>query len=135
MTGSEGVAENNAAPPPPWWEAVLRDEFGAEDGSFLIQLRIDLEWDRTAFSRLAGAMQACCEDKAGRSGEECLARWLAEGFWYVPSFTRDWTSHDAWRDYVARDPDYHAACLTRLDELAYWFFVGESPLLIPMAPL
>ena len=30
---------------------VLKQEFDAEEGSFLLRLRGDLEWDRAAFTR------------------------------------------------------------------------------------
>jgi hypothetical protein len=39
---------------------LVRREFSAEDGSFLLQLRIDLHWDRHAFSRLEQAMRRVC---------------------------------------------------------------------------
>ncbi|WP_327576965.1 MULTISPECIES: hypothetical protein [unclassified Streptomyces] len=35
---------------------VLRREFGAAEGSFLLRLRGDLEWDRAAFTCLERAM-------------------------------------------------------------------------------
>lgn len=41
--------------------SVLRQEFDAEEGSFLLRLRGDLEWDRAAFTRLERAMRAACE--------------------------------------------------------------------------
>ena len=31
---------------------VLRREFGAEEGSFLLKLRCEMEWDKKAFSPL-----------------------------------------------------------------------------------
>lgn len=37
---------------------VLRREFDAEEGSFLLRLRGDLEWDRAAFTSLERAMRA-----------------------------------------------------------------------------
>ncbi|MBC8104562.1 MAG: hypothetical protein H7Z41_18460 [Cytophagales bacterium] len=116
----------------PDWEQTLRDEFGAEEGSFLIRLRIELEWDRAAFTRLTQAMEECCR---ARADEDLLPRWMAEGFWYVPSFTRGHTNHPAWKSYLATDPDYYKAGRERLDDLAFWFFLGESPSLLPFAPL
>ncbi|WP_344978752.1 hypothetical protein [Streptosporangium fragile] len=41
---------------------LLRREFDAEDGSFLVQLRCDLQWDRQAFSRLEQAMRRVCAE-------------------------------------------------------------------------
>lgn len=39
---------------------LLRREFSAGEGSFLLQFRIDLHWDRNAFSRLEQAMRRIC---------------------------------------------------------------------------
>jgi hypothetical protein len=101
---------------------VLNREFSAEDGSFLIQMRTNLTWDKVAFSRLVTAMEACC--KAGE-GQEKLERWLAEGFWYVSWFVRKWTTHPNFPR--PQPPEYHEKALERLDDLAYWFFFGDSP--------
>jgi hypothetical protein len=56
---------------------LLRREFGAEDGSFLLQLRVDLLWDRAAFSRLEQAMRRVC---ASQESRQQLGHWLVEGF-------------------------------------------------------
>ena len=57
---------------------LLRHEFNAGDGSFLIQLRVDLHWDRHAFSRLEQAMRRVCGQQDPR---EQLDRWLVDGYW------------------------------------------------------
>jgi hypothetical protein len=101
---------------------VLRNEFEAGEGSFLIQLRPHLVWDQTSFTRLILAMQRCCEEF---SGAENLDRWMAQGFWYVPSAVRDWTMHENFPR--LHPPDYYDKAYRRLDDLAYWFFLGESP--------
>ncbi len=41
--------------------AVLRREFSAEEGTFLLQLRVKLHWDKEAFDRLTEAMFQCCK--------------------------------------------------------------------------
>lgn len=100
--------------------AVLRREFELGDGSFVIRLRGDLEWDRGAFTRLERAMRAACERI---QGQDKLDRWLALGFYYVPRFVRDWTAHP---DFPRPHPrQYYEDCLRRLDDLADWFFHGE----------
>ena len=103
---------------------VLRNEFEAGDGSFLIQLRPHLTWDKTSFTRLITVMQRCCEDY---SEAETLDRWMAEGFWYVPTFVRDWTKNQNFPR--SHPPEYYDSAYERLDDLAYWFFYGESPYL------
>ena len=103
---------------------VLRSEFEASDGSFLIQLRSDLHWDKESFTRLITAMQQCCQK---HSKSETLERWMANGFWYVPSFVREWTTHPNFPR--VHSAEYYQKAYQRLDDLAYWFFFGESPYL------
>jgi hypothetical protein len=98
---------------------VLRREFDAEDGSFLMRLRGDLEWDRDAFTRLERAMRTACERARGN---DCLDRWMTEGFYYVSTFVRDWTTHPTFPRPEPRR--YHEDCLQRLADLADWFLRG-----------
>ncbi len=74
------------------WQATLKSEFKAEEGSFLIQLRPGLEWNKEAFRRLVAVMRACCQECEGKDSFE---RWLANGFWFIPPFVKDWTTHEA----------------------------------------
>jgi hypothetical protein len=41
---------------------TLAREFRAGEGSFLLQLRVEMSWDKDAFRRLTEAMRACCQD-------------------------------------------------------------------------
>ena len=101
---------------------ILRSEFEAEDDSFLIKLRSELMWDQAAFNQLSSAMKVCCERQVS---SEPVERWLARGFWYVPGFVRDWTTHPNFpKVYPA---EYYESAYRRLDDLAFWFFFGESP--------
>jgi len=101
---------------------ILRNEFGADDGSFLIRLRVHLTWDRDAFTRVITAMQTYCEQS---DHPDTLERWIAEGFWFIPRFVRDWTTHENFpREHAA---EYYERAFERLDDLAYWYFMGESP--------
>ncbi|KAM3091698.1 hypothetical protein ACKFKF_32730 [Phormidesmis sp. 146-12] len=100
---------------------ILKKEFEAEEGSFLIQLRPDLTWNKAAFARLTLVMQACCEEY---SQTATLDRWIAQGFWYIPSFVRDWTTHPNFPQ--IHTPEYYEQSYQELDDLAYWFFMGES---------
>jgi hypothetical protein len=101
---------------------VLRNEFDAGDSSFLISLRPKLEWDKKSSTRLATAMNLCAVSEAS---EHKLERWVAEGFWYVPRFVREWATHPNFPKVHALD--YYERAFTRLDDLAYWYFRGESP--------
>ena len=54
---------------------------------------------------------------------------MAEGFYYVPRFVRDWTTHP---NFPRLQPQqYHDDCLRRLDDLADWFFHGWHMYLEP----
>jgi len=128
-------------------------EYGARDG-FCVQLRSHLSWDKAAFDRLTQAMRSCCKEyeistqevNRGRerlipdSGEmsiyvlgypdpptRLLPDWLAEIFWFLSHFVRDWTSHEVWDADQAREPDYFQKAYQRLDHLASWFFTGRCP--------
>ncbi|MCU0783799.1 MAG: hypothetical protein MUF81_07070 [Verrucomicrobia bacterium] len=101
---------------------ILKNEFDAGEGSFLIKLRPNLEWDKDAFNRLVTAMKLCAESK---SSEPKLERWVAEGFWFVSWFVRSWAAHPRFpKDHAA---DYYERAFSRLDDLAYWYFKGLSP--------
>jgi hypothetical protein len=146
-------------------------EYCARDG-FCVPLRVDLRWDKEAFSRLTEAMRRCCKAyeimsaeqqrhlyeqarhtsqeerakqkaKAAQNREDDLEEelldppfpeskrlfpdWLAEEFWFLSDWVRDWTSHEAWDKDRAREPEYFNKAYERLDRLAIWFFTGYCP--------
>lgn len=45
---------------------ILRREFDAEEGSFLLQARVRYKWDWDAFRRLTGAMYDVADEVKGR---------------------------------------------------------------------
>ncbi|MFF0579838.1 hypothetical protein [Streptosporangium saharense] len=100
---------------------VLRREFEAEDGSFLLRLRGDLHWDRQAFGRLERAMRRVC---ARYEAEERLDRWLVDGYWFLADFVPGWTGHP---NFPRPEPEYYEAALERLHDLQNWFVTGRSP--------
>ena len=99
---------------------ILRREFSGEDGSFILALRPDLEWDEVAYARLIQAMEICCNEWAH---EQVIDRWLAKGFWYIPGFVKDWTSHPSFPR--VHPDDYYEQAYEQLWWLADQFFVGE----------
>jgi hypothetical protein len=98
----------------------LRREFAAAEGTFLLNLRGDrIEWDRPAFSRLEKTMRWACQ--RFREHDQ-LDRWMADGFYEVSRFVRNWTSHP---NFPRPGPEqYYNDCIERLDDLADWFFRG-----------
>lgn len=101
---------------------ILRNEFEAGDNSFLIKLRCELDWDKAAFANLVSLMQTCCQDY---ESESKLERWIAEGFWYVPQFVVDWTTHPNFPK--RHSTDYYEEAYECLRDLAFYFFFGEHP--------
>jgi hypothetical protein len=100
----------------------LKFQFSAEEGSFLLKLRCDLEWDKESFTRLVTAMKECCE---AHEGADTIERWLTEGFWYTNVFVRGHTMHP---DFPRLYPqEYFEKAFQRLDDLAGWFFTGDYP--------
>jgi hypothetical protein len=103
---------------------LLRREFSSEDGSFLLQLYCDLNWDREAFSRLEQTMRRVCAQQETR---DQLDRWLVEGYWYLADFVPAHTSHPNFPR--PEPPEYYEAALQRLWDLQSWFTSGRSPYL------
>ena len=64
---------------------ILRHEFEANDGSFLISMRVELEWDWEAFSRVTEAMRIYCDR---HTESDVVERWVASGFYYLTDVTR-----------------------------------------------
>ncbi len=99
----------------------LKEEMGERRDSFLMQLRVDCRWDKDAFLRLVTEMEAYVRDL---EPEAALPRWIAQGFWYMPTFVRDCMTHP--RFPREHEPAYYERATMRLDALAYWLFAGTS---------
>src|SRR2546423_2120934 len=102
------------------YEPILRREFNAEEGSFLLQLRCSLVWDKTAFARLVIEMEKCA---VAHEGQDVIARWIAEGFWYLETFVPEHSRHPAFPR--PHGETYYESAYERLRDLSYWLFVGE----------
>ncbi len=103
---------------------VLEEELQSADGSFALELRCNLYWNKAAFVRLVSAMQEYLET---RPKSETLERWIAEGFWHMEHFVKDVSTHVAFRR--AYEPQYYDDAYERLHALSHWLFIGESPYL------
>lgn len=104
--------------------AQLKSQFDGDDGSFIIRLRCDYEWDKNAFTKLIEAMRICCERTAN---DDKLDRWLADGFWYFAIMVRAIASHSEFRRIYPQE--YYDYAFRRLEDLADWFFTGQRPYL------
>lgn len=103
----------------------LRHEFDAEDGTFLIQLRCNLRWDRNAFRRLVDAMEGYLQSERD---PDIIPRWIACDFWHLDWFVRQWSSHE---NFPREHPQaYYEAAWQRLNALAFRLFLED-----PAGPL
>ena len=100
---------------------ILRREFSAEEGSFLIQARCRLVWDWDAFRRLTSAMYDVAEEV---KGQPSIETWIAEGFWFCDTWIREHTSHP---NFPRPPEEAYRDALALLDELAYFLFMAQSP--------
>jgi hypothetical protein len=109
---------------------ILRKEFDAEEGSFLLKFRCFAEWDKEAFARIIQAMEQCARDHEGR---EVIETWIARGFWFLETTTTGLVYRPERRS--AEDDDYYRRACARLGDLSYWLFFGGSPFEGPTPPM
>jgi hypothetical protein len=100
---------------------ILKREFDAEEGSFLLQARVRLEWDWNAFRRLTSAMYDVADEVKDRPSVET---WIAEGFWYCDTFVRDWTSHP---NFPRPSEEAYREAIELVHNLASFLFIGRTP--------
>ena len=101
--------------------SVLRREFAAEEGTFLLTLRRDMRWDAAAFTRLEKAMRCVCAEYAQHP---TLERWMADGFYFVATWVPRITSTSRFQRPASTE--YYRSAIERIQALGYWFFTGQS---------
>ena len=100
---------------------ILRSEFNAEDGSFLVKLRCKCEWDWNAFRRLTIAMYDVAEEV---KGQPSIETWIAEGFWHCDTLINDIASHS---NFSRFPDDAYRDGVELIHNLAYLLFSGQNP--------
>lgn len=104
------------------YEKELQYEFDAEEGSFLLQLRIDFFWDHSKLIRVLRLMGDCCKHIENASS---ISRYWADGFWHFSKFVESWSSHPNFPKI------YSQAYYDKTYEIIYvvcgWFFSGRYP--------
>jgi len=100
---------------------ILRHEFDAEEGSFLLQARVRLKWDWDAFRRLTSAMYDVADEAKGQPSVET---WIAQGFWFCDTWIRDHTSHP---NFPRPPEDAYRDAIELVRNLATFLFLGENP--------
>lgn len=97
-------------------------EFNGEENSFLITIRCDLEWSHAKFIKLLNTMRDYCKQKQSR---DPLDKEIAQGFWFVTWFIKDWTSHSGFRNGNKFSDDYYTQSYKFIHDLSYWYFMNE----------
>ncbi len=100
---------------------ILKNEFDGEEGSFLLKLRCELDWDWDAFQRLTSAMYEVAKIVCYQNSIET---WITHGFWFCDTWIREYTTHP---DFPKPEKQAHEDALELIHDLAYFLFVGESP--------
>ena len=100
---------------------ILKREFDAEEGSFLLQARSRIKWDWDAFRRLTSAMYDVADEA---KGQPSIETWVAHGFWFCDTWIRDWTGHP---DFPRPPEDAYREAIELVHDLAYLLFIGKSP--------
>jgi len=103
------------------WSNVLQPEFNAEEGSFILTLRMEYRWDAQRFGVLTRAMWEAC---LATQNDESLPRWLAEGFWLICVEAPRIAAHPSFRK--EHSDEYRARVRELLDGLGTSFFSGAS---------
>jgi hypothetical protein len=100
----------------------LAEEVDSPENVFLLELRPNMNWKKDCFHQLVREMYQCCEKYESK---ETLEKWIAEGFWYLSTFVKDWTTHPNFPKQHSND--YYEKSYILLEELAFYFFTGGHP--------
>ncbi len=102
-------------------ELTLMQELNAEDNSFLIEFRIDLNWNHISFVNLLNKLYEECQN---RENDTMLSREIAGGIWYISNYIEDWSQHKAFPKKFSKE--YYELAYELINDLTYHYFVGES---------
>jgi hypothetical protein len=100
---------------------VLKREFDAEGGSFLLRVRSELTWDWAAFHRLTSAMYDVADEARKKPS---IDTWIANGFWFCDTWIKEWTVHPNF----PRPPERaYRDAIELIHDLCFFLFTGDSP--------
>jgi hypothetical protein len=95
----------------------LKNEFNAEEDSFLLELRTQLNWNKSKFLKLINNMIEYCKSN---KDAELLERWAVDGFWYTEHFVKEWTSND---EFIKNEPErYYELSYMILENMRALYF-------------
>ena len=100
---------------------TLKNEFDGEEGSFILTLRCELQWDWSAFYRLTESMYFVATASAQK---DQVNKQIANGFWFIDTWVKDYTMHE---NFPRPENEKYIEALELIHDLSYYFFFGESP--------
>lgn len=100
----------------------LKDQLNAEDGSFLLELRTELNWNHQSFINLLTTLNTECIRTRDHTN---ISKEIASGIWYLSSFVKDWTLHKDFPKTYSKL--YYETAYAIIDDLVYTYFMSEPP--------
>lgn len=97
-------------------------EFRGEKESFLITIRCDLEWSHDKFIKFLSTIRNYCKH---RQLSNQLDKEIAQGFWFISWFIKDWTSHPDFRKANKFSDNYYTESYELIHDLSWWYFMEE----------
>lgn len=99
----------------------LLDELNAEDGSFILELRTEFNWNHHSFINLVTELH---KEFLKTKNDNQLDRDIACGIWYISTFIKDWSEHE---NFPKQFPEeYYTKSYELIDDLTYQYFMAES---------
>ncbi|MDQ1233785.1 hypothetical protein QE450_001283 [Paenibacillus sp. SORGH_AS306] len=102
----------------------LLHELEGEKGSFILRLRVDLEWDH---EHIAQVLRTMVTYITALESNISLERHIARGFWFFTNFVKDWSSHESFRAKNPYPETYYQSVYELIFLLTDWYFSGECP--------
>jgi hypothetical protein len=99
----------------------LIDELNAENGSFILELRTELNWNHNSFLNLVNELN---KEFEVTKNENKLNREIACGIWYISNFIKDWSQHENFQKKLTKE--YYTKSYELINDLAYQYFMAES---------
>ena len=100
----------------------LENHLNAKEGSFILALRCDLEWNNESFKEL---LYLILEEAKKTKDDKTISKDTASGIWFVNDFVKNWAEHDNFPK--SNSVEYYDKAYQLLNEVTYTYFLSESP--------
>ncbi len=100
----------------------LLNELNGEKGSFILELRTNLNWNHTAFVNL---MIKLYRESLKTKKDKTLEREIASGVWFISTFIKSFTSH---KDFPKKySLEYYSKAYELINDITWTYFMVDSP--------